>query len=202
MLTGFPASAMLLVSLCSVACAADLPPQAFSADIVKRDAGGATVGPSARLRVWDTKIRIDAPDAAGAFFLTDSAARTAFFVRPAQHLFMDAKQSTPLTRIFVRVDPRDPCAQWQSAASIAGEADAATWRCRATLDAVMIDPLLQFPTQWRGPDGITVRLENIRVEYQPTELFVVPAGYQRLDPSALLERIKRSDVWAPAAEKR
>jgi hypothetical protein len=203
--TAFPAFlafAALLITCCSGASGADLPPQSFSADIVRRNDEGIIVGPFARLRVWGTKTRIDASDNVGAYFLTDSAAGTALFVRPAQHLFMDAKRSTPLTRIFVRVDPRDPCRQWQAAALIADEANAETWLCRTTLDAVTIDPVLQFPTLWRSPDGSTARLENIRVEYQPTELFVVPADCRKLDPSALLERIKRSDVWAPAPQDR
>ena len=174
------------------------PPPAFSADIVKRNLHGAVAGPPGKLRVLQDKIRIETPDVAGGFFLADAAAGTALFVRLGQPIFMDAKQSTPLTRIFVRVDPGDPCRQWQAAALTAGTAAADTWRCATTQDAVVIDSVLQFPVKWRSPDGGTVQLENIRREFQPAELFAVPAGYRKLDPQALVERIKHSDVWAPA----
>ena len=191
----------LLMALYSAAGCADSP-QAFSADIVRYDGDGVAVGPPAKLRVSDSKTRIDTPEAAGGFFLSDATAGTALFIRFAQHVFMDAKQSTPLTRVFVRVDSRDPCRQWQAAALIAGTASAETWRCESIRDAAVIDPVLQFPVKWHSPDGGTMALENIRVEAQPSELFVVPAGYQKLDPQGLVERIKHSDVWAPAREER
>jgi hypothetical protein len=189
-----------LVALYGAAGRADSPP-AFSADIVRRDSHGGAVGSPGKLRVREAKTRIDTPDAVGGFFLTDGTAGTALFIRSAQRVFMDARQSTPLTRIFVRVDPHHPCPQWQAAALIADAATAAAWRCATTQDAVTIDSVLQFPIKWRSPDGGTVRLENIRREVPPAELFAVPAGYRKLDPEALLERIKHSDVWAPAREQ-
>src|ERR1700735_2705084 len=92
----------------------------FSADIVSRDAHGVSVGTGARLYVANRRVRIETPEASAGFFLMDGAAGTAFFVRPAQQLFMDAKQSTRLTQLFVPVDPNDPCRQWRTAATIAG----------------------------------------------------------------------------------
>ena len=195
------ASLVVLMALYGAASRADSPPS-FSADIIRRDSHGAAAGPPGKLRVWDDKTRIDTPDAAGGFFLTDSTAGTAFFIRSAQPVFMDAKQSTPLTRIFVRVDPRDPCPRWQAAALIADAASVETWRCSTIQGAVSIDSELQFPIVWHSPDGGTVRLENIHREVPPSELFAVPEGYRKLDPAALLERIKHSDVWAPAREER
>ena len=177
---------------------AQTPPQQFAADIVRRDSAGAVVGAAAKLYVSDLRTRIEAPEASGGYFITDAKAGTALSVRSAQHVFMDAKQSTPLTRIFVRVDPLDPCRQWQAAALVAGMPDAANWRCDELKAAATIDPELGFPVQWHSPDGGTFVLENIRIEAQPADLFVVPAGFRKLDPRALVERIKRSDVWAPA----
>lgn len=193
--TGLFASLLLVLGAGS---RAQTPPPQFAADIVRRDSAGAVVGPAAKLYVSDLKTRIDAPDAAGGFFITDAQAGTALFVRPAQHVYMDAKQSTPLTRIFVRVDPNDPCRQWQAAALVAGMSAGANWRCDGVMAAASIDPGLRFPTKWQSPDGGTFVLENIRAEAQAAELFSVPAGYRKLDPQALVEQIKRSDVWAPA----
>ena len=71
------------------------------------------------------------------------------------------------------------------------------WQCEPTKEAAVIDPVLHFPVKWRSPNGETVVLENIRIEAQPPDLFGIPAGYHKLDPQALIERIKHSDVWAP-----
>ena len=192
-------------------------PREFSADIVRRDAGGASNGPAAKLHVSRQKTRIDGIDAAGGFFLTDGAAGTAFFVRPAQHVYLDAKQSTPLTQIFVPVDPLDPCPQWQAAAGIAGAVTAEAWQCARLASAMLdghpvveyrvlsprpalsqrwIETALGFPLRLQAEDGSTIALENIRIEAQPPSLFSVPQDYRKLDPQALIEHIKHSDVWA------
>jgi hypothetical protein len=196
-LTSAASVGLLLMLSASAPSGAGSPERDFSADIVKRDAAGAMLGLPAKLSVSGFKTRIDTPDAAGGFFLTDSAAGTAFFIRSAQRLYVDAKQSTPLTRIFVRVEPRDPCPQWQAAAEIADSSSRDKWQCEPTKEAAVIDPVLHFPVKWRSPNGETVVLENIRIEAQPPDLFGIPAGYHKLDPQALIERIKHSDVWAP-----
>ena len=51
---------------------------------------------------------------------------------PARGMFMDARQSSRLTRMFVPVDPDNPCRQWQAMAKLAGVADQGEighWRC-------------------------------------------------------------------------
>ena len=208
---------LLLLPAVSSQAQSPSPPPEFSADIVRRDAGGAASGPAAKLRVSGQKTRIDSAEVSGGYFVTDGEAETAFFVRPAQHVYMDAKQSTPLTQIFVRVDTRDPCRQWQTAARIAGAATAADWQC-ARIGSTMIDnhPVVEyqvlspghtssqrwiesalgFPMRSQASDGSTIALENIRIEPQPLSLFSVPPDCRKLDPQALIERIKHSDVWA------
>jgi hypothetical protein len=193
------------------------PAHEFSADIVSRDADGVSVGTGARLYVANRRVRIETPEASAGFFLIDGAAGTALFVRPAQQLFLDAKQSTRLTQIFVPVDPNDPCRQWQRAAKIAGVPGAGgDWRCGRVDPAIVegrrtieyrvtspdqkstrawIDPDLEFPIKVRAADGTTITLEHIRVEAQPASLFAMPSGYRKSDPQALIERIKHSDVW-------
>ncbi len=65
-----------------------------------------------------TKARIETQRALpDGFFLIDAARPAAYFVRPGAHVFMDAKQSSPLTRMFVPVDPDDPCRQWLAMAA-------------------------------------------------------------------------------------
>jgi hypothetical protein len=207
---------LILPNICSQA-EAPSPPQEFSADIIRRDARGAPHAPVARLYVSRRQTRIDSLEASGGFFITDGETGTAFFVRPAQHMYMDAKQSTTLTQIFVPVDPRDPCPQWQTAARIAGIATVEDWQC-VRIGSMMIDnrpviefhvfspghissqrwiePVLGFPVRSQASDGSTVALENIRIEPQPLSLFSIPPDFRKLDPQALIERIKHSDVWA------
>jgi hypothetical protein len=194
-----------------------LPASEFSADIVSRDAGGVSVGSGARLYVANRMVRIETPEASAGFFLIDGAAGTALFVRPTQQVFMDAKQSTRLTQIFVPVDPNDPCRQWQAAAKNAGVPSAGgDWRCGRGDTAIVdgrpsieygvvspdrqwsrgwIDSDLQFPIKLLAADGTTIALEHIRVEAQPASLFAKPPGYRKSEPQALIERIRHSDVW-------
>ena len=70
----------------------------FSADIVSTNTDGQPAGPPGKVYVSNDKVRIETPDVAGGFFIIDSATNAAFFVRPSQRVFMDAKQSSPLPK--------------------------------------------------------------------------------------------------------
>jgi hypothetical protein len=200
----------------------------FSADIVSRDAAGVQVGGAAKLYVADNRVRIETPEASTGFFLIDGKRGTAVFVRPTQQIYTDARQSSRLTRLFVPVDADNPCHQWQAAAQNAGVPGAeGEWHCerieagtvddRSTTDGrsttecrVMtpdqdssrrwIDSSLGFPVRVRMSDGASFALENIRIAAQSAQLFVIPPGYRRLDPRALIERIKHSDVWVESPD--
>ena len=202
---------------------AETPPvREFSAEIVSRDAGGAIAGAAARLFAMNRKVRIETPEAPSGFFLIDAEAGTVFFVRPAQRVFMDAKQSTRLTQIFVPVDSHDPCRQWRAAAKNAGlSSGGGEWGCERAAPAIAgkggaieynvvspdrvssrrwIDPNLEFPVKLQAADGTTMTLEQIRTGSQPADLFAVPLDYRKLDPQALIDRIKRSDVWVEQSQ--
>jgi len=162
-------------------------------------------------------VRIETPDLADGFFLIDANVGAALFVRPAQRIFMDAKQSSPLTQIFLPIDPNDPCPQWRAAAMDAGLSGAdGDWRCEridaSTVDGRTavefrvqvgerpasyrwVDPDLGLPVQLQTADGRTVALEHLQLAAQPASLFEIPPGYRKFDPAALIERIKHSDVW-------
>ena len=178
---------LLLLSLLISGAALAAPE--FSADLVSRDA-------RAHIFVANGKVRIDAE---AGYYLIDGTA--AIFVRPERRMFVDARQSTLLTRIFLSVDPTNPCPQWQAAARNAG--DNSEWTCeRVTATEYnvagtrrWIDAQLQFPVRFRGPDGTTIALEHIQLGTQPASLFTVPADYRKSDPRALIERLKQSDVW-------
>jgi hypothetical protein len=190
--------------------------QQFTADLVIVRHEGAAAEPAGKLHVRDGKVRLETPEFADGFFLVDGATPAAYFVRPAARVFMDARQSSRLTRMFVPVDPDDPCRQWQAMAKLAGSADHGDWRCERageetiggrrviTFDATSttggelvgwIDAALRFPLRIKTQDGAVIAAENIRDEPQPAQLFEIASGFRKFDPQALIKQIKQSDVW-------
>ena len=197
--------------------------QQFSADLVISPHDGATVAPAGKLRVFDDRVRLETPELADGFFLIDSAKPTAYFVRPAARIFMDAKQSSRLTRMFVPVDPDNPCRQWQAMATLAGVPGQGDWRCERVGEETIgersaigyravrasgqeflgwIDPVRKFPLRIKMEDGAVITAENIRNEPQPAQSFEMPANLRKFDPQALIQQIKQSDVWVAGQQDR
>ncbi|WP_213738703.1 hypothetical protein [Bradyrhizobium sp. dw_411] len=194
--------------------------QQFSADLVTLKDDGAPA-PAGRLRVSGDKVRIETPELADGFFVIEGTKHAAFFVRPAARLFMEARQSNRLTRIFVPVDPDNPCRQWEAMAKVAGivnqdAKDQGNWRCerigeetvegnntiayRAILSPNQemlgwIDSARKFPLRIKTEDGTVVAAQNLRDEPQSAQLFEIPSGFRKFDPEALIRQIKQSDVW-------
>jgi hypothetical protein len=188
--------------------------QEFSADIVIRRDDVST--PAGRLSVRDGRVRIETTELPDGFFLIDAAKPAAYFVRPAARLYMDARQSSRLTRLFVAVDPDAPCRQWQAMARVAGISGEGEWRCermgeetiedrsafafRVVMAAAegftgWVDRAKKFPLRIKTADGASIALEHIKDEPQPASSFELPADARKFSPEALIERIKRSDVW-------
>lgn len=206
-----------LLALAGVLLCGRAPAQAqqFSADLVTIGGDGAAT-PAGKLRVYGDKVRIETPEFADGFFLIDAAKPVAFFVRPAAGIFMEARQSSRLTQVFVPVDPRAPCRGWQAMAKVAGAADQQDWRCERggeeTIDGHRtiayrsvapsgrelfgwVDPVRKFPLRIKSEDGAVVTAQNVRDEPQPAQLFEIPAGFRKFDPQILIQQIKQSDVW-------
>jgi hypothetical protein len=205
---------LLVVAAFSASSAVAAQAQPFSADIVtRRDEVSA---PAGRLSVRDGKVRIETTEHPDGFFLVDPAKPSAYFVRPGTRLYMEARQSSQLTRLFVPVDPDVPCRQWQAMARLAGMTSEGEWRCERTGEETIdghstvafraapgegevffgwIDRERQFPLQIRTGDGVLFKLEQIKDEPQPASSFEFPAAYKKFSPEALIERIKQSDVW-------
>jgi hypothetical protein len=191
--------------------------QQFSADVVTTGAIGWAGGAAGKLYVSNGAVRIETPNLPASFFVVNGDTGTAYLVRPAQHIFMDAKQSSRLTQVLVPVAPDDPCKQWQAMAIVAGVANqAGQWHCRrlgqdnvaghhvvkyqvtsplGQADNSWIDPRLKFPVRFQFQDGTRVELDNIRKGPQPAELFEIPSNLRKFDPRQLIEHIKQSDVW-------
>jgi hypothetical protein len=191
--------------------------QQFSADLVTTHVDGTATAPAGKLRVFDDKVRIETPDLADGFFLIDESNRTAYFTRPTERIFMDARQSSRLTQLFVSVDSDDPCRQWQIMANLAGaDAPSGQWRCERIGEEIVngrraavyraipssggtivgwIDLELKFPLRIKIEDGATITVQNIQEGPQSARLFVIPTHFHKFDPQALIKRIKQSDVW-------
>lgn len=191
--------------------------QQFSADLVNTNAAGEATSPSGRIFVANGKARIETPDLPGSFLIVDSAGPAAYLVRPAQRIFMESKQSTRLTQIFVPLDPGDPCGRWQAMSEIAGAAGPnSRWRCLSigheTIDrrdtiryevlsprnrrgVAWIDPQLNFLLRIRSEDGAIDEIKNVQQGSQVAALFEIPENYRKFDPQQLINRIRQSDVW-------
>lgn len=187
----------------------------FSARLVAAKAAGDAVTPAGKIYVDNLKVRIETPDFPDSFLLIDESVPAAYLVRLAARVFMDAKQSSRLTRLFVPLTGDDPCPQWQVMAEVAGIADqAGHWHCVAAAhdnvagrntvkfdatsprghSAGWIDLGLKFPLKAEIEDGSIFMLQNIQEGPQSADLFVIPAGYKKFDPRLLIERLKHSDV--------
>jgi hypothetical protein len=190
-------------------------PPAFSALIVSRDAAGVVLDKTAKIYVAGRMVRIESSATPGGFFLIDAAKGTASFVLSGRGVFMDAKRSSFLTQVFVPIDADDPCRQWRAAAELADAIRTDQWRCERSAQKAAdggqaigyrvastqggselrwVDSALMFPVMRSAADG-TLTLENLRIESQAADLFIIPSAFRRLDPQALIERIKHSDVW-------
>lgn len=189
--------------------------QQFSAELFSGNAAGDISRAEGRIYVADRKVRIETADLPGSVFIVDSAIPAAYLVRQAQRTFIDAKQSSRLTRLFVPLDAADPCPQWQAMAEVAGITDSGEWRCdaraRETVDGRdtvrfgmtsprgrrtgWIDTQLKFPVKIEAEDGAVLALRNIAEEPQPVDRFIIPRDFKKLDPHRLLELLKHTDIW-------
>jgi hypothetical protein len=213
--------ACLLALVSSVLAGASAAAQQFSAELVTRQ--GEKVVRVGSLRVSERKVRIETTDFADGFFLVDGAKPAAYFVRPRAKMFMDSRQSSPLTQMFVPVDPDQPCRQWQAMASLAAPVDPDKWHCerdgeetiggrKADIYRIVavsgtsfvgwVDRERKFPLQIKTGEGTMIVVENIRDEPQPAQSLEIPPGARKFDPRALIDRIRQSDVWVapPASE--
>jgi len=205
----------LLLCWCAPALAVE-----FSADLVWTPAGAAPV-PAGRLMVRDGHVRIETPELPDGFFLIDGSKPTAYFVRPAIRIYMDARQSSRLTSWFVPIDADGPCRQWQAMARLAGETHPDDMRCERVGEDVVdgrrliayrviidtserfvgwIDPIYRFPLRIRTKDGDIVSAENILGIPQPAALLLLPPEFRKFDPETLIRQVKQSDAWVAPPE--
>ena len=190
--------------------------QQFSAELIASNPAGGTLGSPGKIFVADRKVRIETSDFPNSFLLVDSNVPAAYLVRQRLRVFMDVKQSSRLTRLFVSPGGLDPCPQWRMMAEVAGIAsDGGQWRCEAaeteSLDGrasrkfritspsdhatAWVDVQLNFPVKFEIDDGAVLALRNIAEGSQPPETFEVPGNFKKFNQQLFLERLKRTDIW-------
>jgi hypothetical protein len=195
----------------------------FSADVVDLQADGSArkMGESGKLFVSGDMIRIDRADASGTRFLVDADKPTAYVVAPAERVYMESKQSSILTELFVPLDPAAPCSRIETMAKLAGDSGkdgGSEWRCdqpasvaedidgRPAAKLTMTSPSGEKRTAWMDKKlnflvkietagGAVIALRNIVEAPQPSSLFTLPDGVRKFDPETLLARVKQSDAW-------
>jgi hypothetical protein len=194
----------------------------FSATLISAGTENLANGAPGRIRVSGDKVRLDTPELRDGFFLFDGRHSTAYFVRPAQRTYMDAKQSSVLAQIFVPLDPDNPCERWQAMATLSGAAaTGAAWQCERTGEETIdgratamwravspqrrtyvawIDRELKIPLRVETNFGTRFSLTEIAAGPQPASLFRIPPNFQKFDPQGLIDRIKQSDVWVEPTE--
>ncbi len=208
--------------LADAVAAQDMPVTQFSATLVSAGTEGIATGVPGRIHVSGDKVRLETPEVRDGYFVVDGRANTAYFVRPALHTFMEARQSSALAQIFVLLDPDNPCARWQSAAALSGAAASGKpWQCERTGEETIdgrstvvyratspqqrtylawIDRALRIPLRVETNFGTRFSLADIVAGPQPDSLFRIPPNFQKFDPQGLIDRIKQSDVWVEPTE--
>jgi hypothetical protein len=190
--------------------------QEFSAEIIGRKSTGEIVGAATKLYTAGDKVRIETPELKDRYLIVDSSIPASYLVHPKSHIYMDSKQSSRLTRLFIRLDADDPCPCLQAMAKVAGLSDGdGQWRCekaghenvvgRDTVKFTIVSPSgrsilwidteLRIPSRVETENGATFELRNIQEGPQPADKFAIPANYKKFDPRTLFEWLKHSDVW-------
>ena len=211
------ANAVFACAAAAVLCAGSLVrAQQFSADLVVSNAAGGIIGSPGKIFVADRKVRIETAEFPNSYLLVDGTVPAAYLVRQRLRVFMDAKQSSRLTRLFVSSGGTDPCPQWRSMGEVAGiEGDSSRWHCeveepetvggRATTKfettspndhaIAWVDVALNFPVKFQLDDGTVLALRGIQEGPQPPEVFEVPTTFKKFDQQMFLERLKHTDIW-------
>jgi hypothetical protein len=211
------ASAVFACAAAAILCSGSpARAQQFSAELVVSNAAGGIIGSPGKIFVADRKVRIETAEFPNSYLLVDGTVPAAYLVRQRLHVFMDAKQSSRLTRLFVSAGGADPCPQWRTMAEVAGiEGDSRQWRCEAKQPEILgkraatkfettspndhaiawVDNALNFPVKFRLDDGTVLALRDIQEAPQPPEAFEVPTTFKKFDQQMFLERLKRTDIW-------
>jgi len=170
----------------------------FSAEIVNDKQPDAN---HAKIYFGKEKMRIESLERGGkgGAFIVNMATHTSTVLMAQQHMYMEMPEqmaNRQHTFDFFRVhNVENACSDWLAqernkggschkvgTENVNGRNTVKYEGTNAQGEAgtVWIDPKLQFPVKWQGKNGAG-ELRNIEEGAQPSSLFVVPAGYQKMD---------------------
>jgi hypothetical protein len=206
------AATFLLALIPAVCCAQD-----FSADVVYVTRGkpvapstgtgtgtgtGTLPHQSSKLYVSKDKMRLETRGLTGTILLVDGVEHTSIAMFPARKAYQPLA-SGPSAYFRVQ-DAEDACPDWQKAADqkiicekvghemVDGRQTVKYQNKSASADAttaaVWIDPTLNFPIKWEGPNT-GAELHNIKEGQQSADLFAIPQGYGALKPQKTQLRV-------------
>ena len=193
--------------------------QQFSAELIASNAAGGTVGSPGKIFVADRKVRIETADFPNDFLLVDGNVPAAYLVRQRLRVFMDAKQSSRLTRLFGQQGGLDPCAQWRTMGGsrryssrrrqpVALRGDRGRnprWPRRqheiphnvTQRPSHCVDRRASsiFPSNSKSTMGPYWHCAIFRRARSHQGAFEVPGNFKKFDQQLFLERLKHTDIW-------
>lgn len=159
------------------------------------------------------KMRIDSPGGkdqmGGGAMILDLNTRSSVVLMPEKHMYIEMPgqmmQKRNLTYDFFRTgDAENACSDWLKQPANQGgtchKVGNETVNGRNTVKYegtnskgesgfVWVDPKLRFPVKWQGKDGQGGELRNIQEGSQPANLFEIPAGFQKFDMGAMMNKM-------------
>jgi hypothetical protein len=179
----------------------------FSAEVVNTDKSETTS--QAKIYFAKDKIRIEPTKKdprGGGSVIMNMATQTTTVLMDQQHMYMEVPAQTANQRsgynFFRTGDVENACSDWLQMAQNKGgtchKVGSETVNGRSTVKyegtnakgepgTVWLDPKLRFPVKWQGKNG-GGELRNIQEGSQPSNLFEVPAGYQKFDMGNMMQR--------------
>jgi len=154
------------------------------------------------------KMRFEsqASDSKGGAVIMDFTSHTFLVLMPQQHMYMqmpaEMMDKRGMYNFFRTGDVENACADWLQLEKNKGgtchKAGNDSVNGRSTIkyegtnasgesSTVWIDPKLRFPVKWQSKDGAG-ELRNIQEGSQPSSLFEVPAGYNKMEMGGMMQR--------------
>lgn len=173
----------------------------FSADMYDSKNGGP---PTLEGKFYMTanKVRIDtAQTQSHGIVILDMATQKNILLMPERKMYMEMPQSPAFQRqaynFFRPSDVNNACVDWEQLPAARGAncrklgSEVVNGRNTVKYEGskngetsyIWLDPSLRFPVKWQGKTAWG-ELQNINVSPQPTSLFEVPAGYQKMQMPA------------------
>ena len=169
---------------------AQAPPQ-FKADMQMSGPGGGTM--NGKMYVGGTKVRMElGMGGMSQIMIVDISKKIVYTLMPDQKMYMEMPTDSPGSMRAPKMNPMDPANPCTTAGvtickrlgtETVNGYPAEKWELKIDGQQMTawIGTKLRLPIKTQGTDGSTMEFRNIVEGAQPANLFVVPAGYQKMD---------------------